>query len=189
MNNQAKNPLMYAEDSQKTKFWKWLDQNNNRTENHDDFFKEMIKKIKIVTYSCFAQLDFTPSNHEVEIRASLVLALSHLHEREKINSAELLELLKLLEIDTSTTTSFNNHESVKKNIDSDEIINKWSRQAAATQIQTASLPYQLVAISSITSLKVSLMPGIIFNVPFSAHMVVPTPQDAQTPRTRIVICI
>jgi hypothetical protein len=131
MNNQAKNPLMYAEDSQKTKFWKWLDQNNNRTENHDDFFKEMIKKIKIVTYSCFAQLDFTPSNHEVEIRASLVLALSHLHEREKINSAELLELLKLLEIDTSTTTSFNNHESVKKNIDSDEIINKWSRQAAA----------------------------------------------------------
>jgi hypothetical protein len=131
MNNQAKNPLMYAEDSQKTKFWKWLDQNNNRTENHDDFFKEMIKKITIVTYSCFAQLDFTPSNHEVEIRASLVLALSHLHEREKINSAELLELLKLLEIDTSTTTSFNNHESVKKNIDSDEIINKWSRQAAA----------------------------------------------------------
>jgi hypothetical protein len=114
MNNQAKNPLMYAEDSQKTKFWKWLDQNNNRTENHDDFFKEMINKIKIVTYSCFAQLDFTPSNHEVEIRASLVLALSHLHEREKINSAELLELLKLLEIDTSTTTSFNNHESVKK---------------------------------------------------------------------------
>jgi hypothetical protein len=43
MNNQAKNPLFYAEESQKKKFWKWLDQNNNRTENHDDFFKEMIK--------------------------------------------------------------------------------------------------------------------------------------------------
>jgi hypothetical protein len=107
-----------------------LDQNNNRTENHDDFFKEMINKITIVTYSCFVELNFTPSNREVEIRASLVLALSHLHEQEKINSAELLELLKLLEIDTSTTTSGNNHESVQKNIDSDEIINKWSRQAA-----------------------------------------------------------
>jgi hypothetical protein len=92
MNNQAKNPLLYAEESQKTKFWKWLDQNNNRTENHDDFFKEMINKITIVTYSCFAQLNFTPSNHEVEIRASLVLALSYLHEQQKITSAGIAEI-------------------------------------------------------------------------------------------------